>query len=104
MYRIGAAAEQVRPPRLVRIAMVQNGIIRPTTDPVKEQVGTCTYTFEECRIHAFKVVQFTLVLTCPWTQVEALHQRILHEITEAAYLCGTNVICYQEAWSELHVT
>ena len=39
MYRIGAAAEQVRPPRLVRVAVVQNGIVRPTTDPVKEQVG-----------------------------------------------------------------
>lgn len=68
MYRIGAAAEQVRPPRLVRIAVVQNAIVRPTTDPVKEQI-------------------------------EALHQRVLREMTEAAYLCGTNVICYQEAWT-----
>lgn len=40
MYRIGAAAEQVRPPRLVRVAVVQNAIVKPTTDPVKEQVGT----------------------------------------------------------------
>ena len=39
MYRISAAAEQVRPPRLVRVAVVQNAIVRPTTDPVKEQVG-----------------------------------------------------------------
>ena len=45
MYRIGAASEQVRPPRLVRVAVVQNGIVRPTTDPVKEQVRyTCTCT------------------------------------------------------------
>ena len=39
MYRIAAASEQVRPPRLVRVAVVQNGIVRPTTDPVKEQVN-----------------------------------------------------------------
>ena len=42
MYRIGAATEQLRPPRLVRVAVVQNAVIRPTTDPVKEQVcGAC---------------------------------------------------------------
>ena len=38
MCRIGAASEQIRPPRLVRVAVVQNAIVRPTTDPVKEQV------------------------------------------------------------------
>ena len=41
MYRIGAGAEQLRPPRLVRVAVVQNSIVRPTTDPVKDQVGGC---------------------------------------------------------------
>lgn len=38
-YSIGAAKEQTHPPRLVRVAVVQNAIVRPTTDPVKEQVG-----------------------------------------------------------------
>lgn len=38
IYRIGASSEQVRPPRLVRVAVIQNSIVRPTTDPVKEQV------------------------------------------------------------------
>ena len=42
MYRIGAAAEQIRPPRLVRVAVVQNAVVRPTTDPVKEQVNYST--------------------------------------------------------------
>ncbi len=37
-YSIGAAAEQTRPPRLVKIAVVQNAIVRPTSDPIKEQV------------------------------------------------------------------
>ena len=37
-YRVGAAPEQSRPPRRVRIALVQNAIVRPTTDPIEEQV------------------------------------------------------------------
>ncbi len=32
-------------------------------------------------------------------QIAALHERI-GEMTKAAYLCGTNVICYQEAWGK----
>ena len=34
------------------------------------------------------------------TQRNALYDRI-KEITHTAWLCGVNVICYQEAWSEL---
>ena len=34
------------------------------------------------------------------TQRDALYDRI-KEITHTAWLCGVNVICYQEAWSEL---
>ena len=33
-------------------------------------------------------------------QIAALHQRI-GDITLAAYYAGTNVLCYQEAWSML---
>ena len=40
-YRVGAAPEQCRPPRRVRIALVQNAIVRPTTDPIEEQVCVC---------------------------------------------------------------
>ena len=68
VYGILAATEQTRPPRIVRVAVVQNAIVRPTSEPVKDQIA-------------------------------ALHQR-MQDITHAAYLCGTNVICYQEAWSE----
>lgn len=38
MYGIGAAKEQTRPPRLVKVAVVQNAIVLPTTAPVKDQV------------------------------------------------------------------
>ena len=41
-YSIGAAKEQTRPPRLVKIAVVQNAIVRPTTDPIKDQVLSCS--------------------------------------------------------------
>lgn len=37
-----------------------------------------------------------------FSQIEALHQRVVTDMTEAAYLCGTNVVCYQEAWSKLN--
>ena len=39
-YGIAAAQEQTRPPRPVKLALVQNAIILPTTAPVKDQVST----------------------------------------------------------------
>jgi hypothetical protein len=37
-YRMGGAIEeQLRPPRIVRVAIVQNSIVLPTTDPLREQ-------------------------------------------------------------------
>ncbi|XP_041456699.1 beta-ureidopropionase-like [Lytechinus variegatus] len=36
-YQIGAGQEQLRSPRLVRIGLIQNKIVLPTTAPVKEQ-------------------------------------------------------------------
>lgn len=38
-YRFGAAKEQLRAPRIVRIAVVQNAIVKPTTAPVADQVS-----------------------------------------------------------------
>ena len=65
MYRIGAAAEQVRPPRLVRVAVVQNGIVRPTTDPVKEQVRylLTAQEFIEEMIHYFCLILYPLMIS-----------------------------------------
>jgi beta-ureidopropionase len=36
-YQFKAAAEQLRPPRIVRIGLIQHGIIKPTTAPFAEQ-------------------------------------------------------------------
>ncbi len=38
VFGIGASPEQTRPPRRVKVAVVQNSIVRPTTDPIKDQV------------------------------------------------------------------
>ena len=37
-YALAAAAEQTRSPRVVRVALVQNQIVLPTTDPILQQV------------------------------------------------------------------
>jgi len=36
-YRFKAAKEQLREPRIVKIGLIQNGVVKPTTDPVLEQ-------------------------------------------------------------------
>ena len=33
----GAIEEQLRPPRIVRVAIIQNSIVLPTTEPIREQ-------------------------------------------------------------------
>ena len=37
-YQFTAAKEETRSPRIVRIAVVQNEIVKPTTAPIIEQV------------------------------------------------------------------
>ncbi|XP_003746931.1 beta-ureidopropionase [Galendromus occidentalis] len=66
-YSIDAKAENSRAPNKVRIAVVQNKIQAPTTDPVGQQR-------------------------------DAILERI-GKLTHAAAQCGSNVICYQEAFS-----
>lgn len=36
-YRFSAHAEQLRPPRLVKVAAIQNQIVEPTTAPIAQQ-------------------------------------------------------------------
>lgn len=37
-YKFSAAKEETRPPRIIRVAVVQNQIVKPTTASIKEQV------------------------------------------------------------------
>lgn len=43
-YKFSAASEVTRAPRIVRIGLVQNKIVIPTTAPVNEQVRTAACT------------------------------------------------------------
>jgi hypothetical protein len=36
-YKFGAAAEQFRTPRLVKVGLIQNAVVKPTTAPFAEQ-------------------------------------------------------------------
>ena len=45
------------------------------------------------------LVEGELCLACVCVQRDALHKRV-GEMAEAAALCGVNVLCMQEAWSE----
>ena len=38
-YRIPSSAEQLRAPRLVRVGLIQNKIVLPTTAPIGDQVA-----------------------------------------------------------------
>ena len=88
-FSFGAAREQTRAPRLVRIGLIQNKIVRPTTDPILDQVRPAAAT------------DGSVSKVCVWPapQRAAIVER-LKEMTHAAYLCGVNVLCYQEACSE----
>ena len=37
-FQFGALPEQLRKPRIVRIGLVQHGMVKPTTAPIHEQV------------------------------------------------------------------
>ena len=66
-YKFPCPEEQTRIPRLVRVGVIQNSIVRPTTDSILEQKN-------------------------------AILQR-MGDILEIAAKCGTNIVCFQEAWS-----
>lgn len=70
-YIFEAEKEDLRAPQIVRVGIVQNAIVEPTTAPISQQR-------------------------------EAIHNR-MREIIEIAALCNVNVICFQEAWSKLHL-
>lgn len=40
-FQMDAGKEQLRPPRTVRIGLIQNKIVLPTSAPVQEQVEYC---------------------------------------------------------------
>ncbi len=67
-YVFSALKEELRKPRIVRIGIIQNKIVLPTTAPLADQR-------------------------------DAIHKRVSDMISAGA-ICGLNVVCFQEAWSE----
>uniref|UniRef100_A0A8C3A3C4 Beta-ureidopropionase n=1 Tax=Cyclopterus lumpus TaxID=8103 RepID=A0A8C3A3C4_CYCLU len=67
-FRFEAAQEQLRPPRRVRVGLIQNRIVLPTDAPILDQIN-------------------------------AMHSRV-GEMVEVAAMCGVNIVCFQETWSE----
>lgn len=68
-YIFESEKEQLRTERRVRVAVIQNGIVLPTTAPVEDQR-------------------------------HAIYERV-GTMVEAASQAGANIVCFQEAWSEL---
>ncbi|XP_062506815.1 beta-ureidopropionase-like [Corticium candelabrum] len=69
-YRFSAAVEQERDPRIVRVGLVQNRIVLPTTAPVAEQrdalhrrIGEITETAAKCGVN---VICYQEVWTMPF--------------------------------------
>ena len=83
-WRMEADMEETRPVREVRIGLIQNKIVLSTDAPINQQVSIVDEHF------CFNV----------YHEVTALHRRI-GGIIENAAKSGVNIICLQEAWSEL---
>jgi beta-ureidopropionase len=66
-YRFHAAPEQRRAPRIVRIGVIQNHIVRPTTDPVEDQFQALADRVEQM-IHAAGAMRVNVLgLQEAWT-------------------------------------
>lgn len=61
-YKMGALAEQLRSPRVVRVGLIQNAIVKPTTASVKEQVYLRYQSEERHESFAFEGDADTYVL------------------------------------------
>lgn len=109
-YRFTAAPEQLRAPRVVRVGLIQHGIVKPTTAPFDEQRqvrarAVSSWLFTQCW-GVNKVVGCRNQLgKAPSTinplplclVLQAIYQRVT-QLIEAAGAAGVNVLCLQEAW------
>ncbi|XP_077943391.1 beta-ureidopropionase isoform X2 [Gasterosteus aculeatus] len=98
-YRFEAAPEQLRPPRRVRVGLIQNRIVLPTDAPIRDQVRTPWTDLRDTR----DAVTFKPPPPPhpPWLsppQIDAMHSRV-GEMVEVAAMCGVNVVCFQETWT-----
>ncbi|KAB7501264.1 Beta-ureidopropionase [Armadillidium nasatum] len=66
-YAIHAQQEELTPPRIVKVGLIQNQIVLATTEPIENQRT-------------------------------AIHSRVT-EMVEVAFMCGVNIVCFQEVWT-----
>ena len=60
-YRFEAAQEQLRPPRRIRVGLIQNHVVLPTDAPILDQVRTQTHVIKQaCR--GFSGIEMNRVL------------------------------------------
>lgn len=83
-YRFTAAPEQRRNPRIVRVGVIQNQILKPTTDPVLEQYEALADRIEEIIEAAAKLGVNVLGLQEAWTMPFAFCTREKHPWLEFA--------------------
>ena len=50
-HKFDAVQEQLRPPRRIRVGLVQHRIVLPTDAPILDQVRTHTYYFSEHHVY-----------------------------------------------------
>jgi beta-ureidopropionase len=95
-----AAPEQLRPPRLLRIGLIQHGIVLPTDAPFAQQTkvgphgscGTAGRVVREVPTRASAPPYLS-----PPLSAQAIHDRVA-QLLDAAGQGGAKVVCLEEAW------
>lgn len=98
-YEITAASEQLRPPRLVRIAVIQNKIVLPTTAPFADQSQAIRSRISDIVDLAGKSGVKIICFQEAWTMPFAFCTREKHwlEFAESAESGDTVRLCQQLA-------
>lgn len=69
----GSVAEQLRPPRLVRVGLIQHSIVLPTTEPLQKQRNALHMKIQKYVDYAAACGVNILCLQEAWGMSENLH-------------------------------
>ena len=89
-YAFDAFREDVRSPRKVKVGVIQNKMVLPTTATVLQQVSDVTLA---CNVP----LNCSATSQC-FLQRDAVYER-LSVLIEAAGKSGVDILCLQELWS-----
>lgn len=98
-FAFKAAPEQMRQPRVVRIGLIQNRIVLPTTAPYVDQakVRRMQVLKHTCTCMVWLLLQVYVLAACSTTFLQAIRERVA-QIMDTAGQAGVKVLCMQEAW------